>query len=299
MKEGNPQAGEKMPTHSESALFRDPYAVLAEIAANAKSEAPAPNSRGAQTAVALQSDEAESFSDPFTTVPRVPEPRAQAASPLGPSQDASAPAQSGAPNSPVLAEDHSEPEARKATIHSPLPPQPGKARRRPGPGASETAAEAARSNEGEKLKTEIVAALRQDVRTQDSPHIEVQNSDEGLLISLTDDLNYAMFAIGSAEPQPKTVEVMEKIGRILKTQTGSIVIRGHTDGRSYKSANYDNWRLSSARAHMAHYMLARGGLDEEQVEKVEGYADRRLKFPNEPVAAGNRRIEILLRREKP
>ena len=108
-----------------------------------------------------------------------------------------------------------------------------------------------------------------------------------------------MFAIGSAEPQPKTVEVMARIGGVLKTRAGGIVIRGHTDGRPFKSATYDNWRLSAARAHMAHYMLVRGGVDEQRIEKIEGYADRRLKTPQDPMAAANRRIEILLRKEKP
>lgn len=145
---------------------------------------------------------------------------------------------------------------------------------------------------------EIFNAARMETRTQNAPRLDVQGTDEGVLISLTDDLNYSMFAVGSAEPQPRTIEVMEKIGRLLKTRGGLLVIRGHTDGRSYKSATYDNWRLSAARAHMAHYMLVRGGLDDKRFEKIEGYADRRLKFSNDPAAAGNRRIEILLRKEK-
>ena len=49
---------------------------------------------------------------------------------------------------------------------------------------------------------------------------------------------------------------------------------------------------------MAYYMLVRGGLDEKRVERVEGYADRKLKVPNNPLADENRRIEIFLRKEK-
>ena len=56
---------------------------------------------------------------------------------------------------------------------------------------------------------------------------------------------------------------------------GEIVVRGHTDARPYRSATYDNWRLSSARAQMAYYMLIRGGLPEKRFERIEGYADRR------------------------
>jgi chemotaxis protein MotB len=50
---------------------------------------------------------------------------------------------------------------------------------------------------------------------------------------------------------------------------------------------------------MAQYMLIRGGLEERRIEKVEGYADHHLKNPNNPEAMENRRIEILLRKEKP
>ena len=92
---------------------------------------------------------------------------------------------------------------------------------------------------------------------------------------------------------------MEKIAQILKSRPGVIIVRGHTDSRPYRSATYDNWRLSSARAQMAYYMLIRGGLDEKRFDRIEGYADRRPKTPAKPEAAENRRIEILLRKETP
>ena len=108
-----------------------------------------------------------------------------------------------------------------------------------------------------------------------------------------------MFASGSAEPQPKVVRIMAKIAQILKAHPGAIMVRGHTDSRPYKSATYDNWRLSSARAQMAYYMLIRGGLPEKRFERVEGYANHSLKDPSHPLAAENRRIEILVREAKP
>lgn len=131
-----------------------------------------------------------------------------------------------------------------------------------------------------------------------SPKLEVRSTANGVLISLTDDANFGMFAIASAKPQPVLVNYLQKIGKILKERPGKIVIRGHTDGRPFRSAVYDNWRLSTARAHMAYYMLVRGGIDEKRVERIEGYADRELKVPNDPQAAENRRIEILLEEEK-
>jgi chemotaxis protein MotB len=115
-----------------------------------------------------------------------------------------------------------------------------------------------------------------------------------VLISLADQVEFGMFAVGSAEPLPETIAVMEKIAALLNTMPGKVVIRGHTDGRPFRSGDYDNWRLSSARAHMAYHMLVRGGLDEGRVERIEGYADRALKLPHDPDAAENRRIDILV-----
>jgi chemotaxis protein MotB len=127
------------------------------------------------------------------------------------------------------------------------------------------------------------------------PLIDVKVTDEGVLISLTDNNTFGMFAIGSAQPDPRLVVAMEKIGAILKARDGRIIIRGHTDGRQYKTNLYDNWRLSSARAQMVYYMLVRGGIPETRFERIEGHADRTLRVPTDKDAAQNRRIEILLR----
>jgi chemotaxis protein MotB len=130
------------------------------------------------------------------------------------------------------------------------------------------------------------------------PAIDVQSTDEGLLISLTDRINFSMFAVGSAEPSPAVLKAMDSIGKILRERPGSIVLCGHTDGRAYRSQVYDNWRLSSARAQMAYYMLTRAGVPEARFGRVVGYANRSLKDPAHPLAAENRRIEILLNTAK-
>jgi chemotaxis protein MotB len=141
--------------------------------------------------------------------------------------------------------------------------------------------------------------LAAETKPMQGPELDVQATEDGLLISLTDRDNFSMFAIGSAEPQPRVVKMMDAIAASLRNMPGPIIVRGHTDARPYRSATYDNWRLSSARAQMAYYMLIRGGLTEKRFERVEGYADHRLKDPSHPLAAENRRIEILVREVKP
>lgn len=151
------------------------------------------------------------------------------------------------------------------------------------------------------LRARIAAAMAEATGAPAAvnvPAIEVAATPEGVLVSLTDAADFGMFAIGSAEPRPELVRVLEEIAPILAEEAGAIVIRGHTDARPFRSADYDNWRLSTARAHMAYYMLVRGGFAEERILRVEGHADRLLKVADDPFAAQNRRIEILLKAEE-
>ena len=163
------------------------------------------------------------------------------------------------------------------------------------PPAADQAAKAAETAALSALKAEIAKAVPTLPNSAPSPHVEVRRTGEGVLISITDEINFSMFGIGSAEPTPKVVKALERIAKILNSRPGRIVVRGHTDARPFRSETYDNWRLSSARAQMSSYMLVRGGLDEARIERIEGHADRQPRIAADPKAAENRRIEILLR----
>ncbi|WP_417418164.1 MotB family protein [Hoeflea sp.] len=154
-------------------------------------------------------------------------------------------------------------------------------------------AEAKIEAEAEVLKQEIAKALGGGVGKL-AEGLTVTPAEGGLLVSLTDQLDFGMFNVGSAVPGRDLVVAMEKIGELLAKRPGAIAIRGHTDARPYTSGNDDNWRLSTARAHSALFMLVRGGVPEERITQVTGFADRRLKDPDNPYSEVNRRIEILV-----
>ena len=142
------------------------------------------------------------------------------------------------------------------------------------------------------IRQEILEAFGRDSELNKTLTVTAQA--EGVMISVTDELNYGMFEVGSAVPQQQLVLAMEKIAQTLSEQTGRVRINGHTDGRPFRNADYDNWRLSTARAHAAYYMLVRGGMDESRIGEVAGFADRDLKVADDPFADANRRIEIFL-----
>ncbi|KQO92137.1 MAG: MotB family protein [Methylobacteriaceae bacterium] len=343
----------------ESALFQDPYAVLAKLAAEAEAAGPEAASADASALEAGQPGVAggETGRDPFDPlywqVAALPRRRTDnpgaldsaAAAPAEARLDARAQTAGSKPREPqkesakdiarqslsdamrqagvklasaepmpltVPSAEPAKPSAEAAPLAppaeaKPAPPEPTLLAKAEAPPAkdftpakelaaqADQAAKAAETAALSALKAEIARAVPSLPNGAPAPQVEVRRTGEGVLISITDEINYSMFGIGSAEPTPKVVKALERIAKILNSRPGRVVVRGHTDGRPFRSETYDNWRLSSARAQMASYMLVRGGLDEARIDRIEGYADRQPRIANNPKAAENRRIEILLR----
>lgn len=145
------------------------------------------------------------------------------------------------------------------------------------------------------LADELAAAAKKTFAGLDAPGLEVRRTPDGVLISLTDKESFEMFAVGSSEPHPRLVALMARVAAALGKTPGEVVLRGHTDARPFRSGANDNWRLSAARAAMARQMLLKGGFDAARVARVEGLAERSPRRPDDPLAAENRRIEILVR----
>ena len=262
----------------EQALFRDPYAVLAEIAADGgtgdkKSTDGVPNGTGLP---GLNGGEA--YRDPFDPTSWQLEPNASAKAEAGTPMKPSEIADDGAAS-------HALPKTEVVTA-APAPPA--------APPPAAPADQQARKDEAARIGQEIAKAA-EAVSPGSAAGIEVKAGEGGVTISLADDIAGGMFQIGSAKPTRETLKLVESIGKILSERKGTISIRGHTDARPYRGTEYDNWRLSSARAQFVFYMLTRGGLDESRVTGIEGVADRDPKLPSDPEASANRRIEIFLK----
>jgi len=121
--------------------------------------------------------------------------------------------------------------------------------------------------------------------------LQLRLDARGLIISMREK---GFFASGDDTVAPDSLPMLSKIAEVVQSLPNPVRLEGHTDARPFKSANYDNWRLSHARAQMALYMLVRGGLNESRIVRVEGHADREPKIPSDPKADQNRRVEILL-----
>lgn len=298
---------------SDENLFRDPYAVLAEIAGDTGTQqniSAKGDGGAADSGPATGASGGDAYRDPFApdfwsqemaapppaedTVTKAERTEAAEAAtgqpataqPAPPAETSMAELQQAFPT----AAEEKPSEAATAEAQKPAEPVEAKPAEKSSP--TEDHPDAA----VEQTATRISEELRKAFKNGDKMYggISVVPTDKGVMISVTDQLNVGMFEIGSAVPRRELVLAMEKISKVLMAEKGNIVINGHTDSRPFASKTYDNWRLSTARAHSAYYMLARAGLDERRIVEVAGYADRKLKVKDDPNAEANRRIEILL-----
>ena len=164
---------------------------------------------------------------------------------------------------------------------------------------SETDRTRREAQEANGMLAEIETGLTADELAKIGPSVDVSADPEGILISLTDRLDFGMFKIGSAEPELALTQALAAVGRVVRGRAGGVVVRGHTDSRPYRNRVSDNWRLSMERAQSALAILRRDGLEENRIERIEGYADHKPRKPEMSDAPENRRIEILLRRSRP
>ncbi|MEY9222462.1 chemotaxis protein MotB [Bradyrhizobium ottawaense] len=289
---GDSPTAEKPASYEEKVLFRDPYATLSEIA-NSANQSTGQRRAGALTSAeedGLKGGDA--YRDPFDPgywklapqaskdadrmIESEPKPNASA-------RDGASGTNQGEPQPRRAKADDAggslapNADASSANLSPLLPPGPapaqapreGSAQATVQASAQANAAAQARPNDTTKeseprdaaqtqqptvkqLQAAIADALS-DIKAGAGPAAEVRQVEEGLLISLTDDASFGMFAVGSAEPRPELIRVIDKIGPLLTKRQGMIIVRGHTDNRPYRSETYDNWRLSTARAQMAYY----------------------------------------------
>ena len=148
------------------------------------------------------------------------------------------------------------------------------------------------------------ASLRQAM--QDLPdyaelsrNLIIEQTPEGLNIQLVDQEGRAMFQGSSAEPLPRTQQLLEMVSRAIEQLPNRISISGHTDSVAPGRAGYSNWDLSAARANAARRILEKAGVDADRLYQVAGKGDREPLYPDDPDLPANRRISIVLLREAP
>jgi len=126
--------------------------------------------------------------------------------------------------------------------------------------------------------------------------IMIEITSEGLRIELLENKESLFFKVGSSQLTPQAIEILKVLGKEIGKLPNNIVIEGHTDSRKYSGKSiYSNWELSTERANSARRVLAQSGLWDGQISQVVGYADTKLRNPQNPFDLVNRRVSILIK----
>jgi len=129
-----------------------------------------------------------------------------------------------------------------------------------------------------------------------SSQIRLDMTADGLRIQIVDEQQRPMFASGSAVVQPYMRELLHLIGEVLAEVPNRLTLEGHTDAQPFSAGErgYSNWELSADRANASRRELLGGGLPDDRVLRVQGLASSLLFDKDNPQAAVNRRISILV-----
>ncbi len=158
----------------------------------------------------------------------------------------------------------------------------------------------------QNMLSKVAEELKKRVSTSEAladfkDRVKITVTDEGLTIQIIDKADRVTFASGSAELSAEAKLLLKEIAQAICPLPNFISIGGHTDQSLFPAGStYTNWELSADRANTARRALEANCVKAQQVRRVIGYADTELLYPNYPLAAANRRINItVLRVNKP
>jgi chemotaxis protein MotB len=127
--------------------------------------------------------------------------------------------------------------------------------------------------------------------------VEMTVTGEGLRIELLESEVGTFFESGSSQPSGTGKEMLDMLAGQLGKMQNRLLIEGHTDSQPFTSSakGYSNWELSADRANSARKLMQDSGLSADQVAEVRGFADQRLRKPEDPKSASNRRVSIVVK----
>ena len=131
---------------------------------------------------------------------------------------------------------------------------------------------------------------------QDS--LMIDYTPDGLRIQILDQEDIPMFVDGRAVLNDHGRKRLAIVANVITQLPNPVVITGHTDSSGSSRKNYGNWELSGDRANTARRVLIEFGLGAEKIAKVAGKADKEHLYPDKPNSPLNRRISIILQKQK-
>lgn len=149
----------------------------------------------------------------------------------------------------------------------------------------------------EKMGNELMSNLKMNDFDNLIDQVDIETTDEGLRVEIMETDKDAFFEVGTASLKPFAKKMLLAIGKQMTKVDNKIVIEGHTDSRPFSNGvkGYSNYELSADRANSARRALIAAGLEPNRIDEIRGYADNRLRDPENPLSTVNRRISIIVK----
>ena len=170
--------------------------------------------------------------------------------------------------------------------------------------ASEQALRDALQKKEEAAFESAAQSLRQAMQSMPelaelSKQLLIDQTPEGLRIQLVDQEGRSMYEAGSARPNPRAQQLLRAVAKVVNQLPNRVTISGHTSVNANGRSAEGDWPLSAARANSAREIMQGAGVRGDRIYQVSGKANSDPLYPDDPTLAGNRRIAIVLLREKP
>ncbi|MFV1951177.1 MAG: flagellar motor protein MotB [Nitrospinota bacterium] len=145
----------------------------------------------------------------------------------------------------------------------------------------------------DQVKIEIEKIITDENLSRD---MEITSDTRGIVLYAR---GGAFFESGDTRILEDTKIFLRKVSSILKETTYKIVIEGHTDDIPINTERFpSNWELSSGRAGNVLRSFIEEGISPARLSAV-GYAQYKPRFPPTPEnRAKNRRVEIIILRDR-
>jgi chemotaxis protein MotB len=156
-------------------------------------------------------------------------------------------------------------------------------------------------DEMRNLKDKLEEALKESPQFEKlKDHVQMSVTGEGLRIEMLESEAGMFFQSGSPAPSDYGREILVMLAKELGQLPNHLLIEGHTDARPFGAhTDYTNWELSTDRANAARRLMEAHGLRPGQVVQVRGFADNNLRSPENPNAASNRRVSVIVKYKDP
>ena len=205
-------------------------------------------------------------------------------------------------NGTALGQDGAKAAGTESVIEKTAPPAP-KSTDANASGQSQNTDQSAADKKDEAAFESAAESLKQAL--QDMPELAelskqilVDQTPEGLRIQLIDQEGRSMFVENSAKPNDRAQILLRAVSKVVNQLPNRVTIAGHTSATAGVK-NAADWQLSSARADASRQIMQSAGVDADRIYQVAGKAASDPLYPDDPTLPGNRRITIVLLREKP